>query len=363
MRDLKNKIKSRTNHHLVKTKSWFKKNEKYLIIGFFTFGLIVDNLTLTRIDQVFDNLVILSYLFLAVISIILINYFKAKENQGKYSYFSKFEKYLPLATQFAFGGLFSAYIIFYTKSASWATSWFFLLIIFGLFIGNEKFRKKYKEIDFQINILFLALFSFMIFFVPVILKQIGVWIFILSGVLSLLLIYGLIKFISSFVLEISQKRKKEIFTHIMGVFLLFNLMYFLNIIPPVPLSMKEIGVYRNIEKSANGDYLLEEVEVPWYSFGNYFIKISQGPVYIYASVFAPTDLETEIIYEWFRYDEQKNRWLSYDEVKYSIKGGRGDGYRGYVYSANLEIGEWRVDVKTKSSLVIGRIKFEIKDTI
>ncbi|MCK4918395.1 MAG: DUF2914 domain-containing protein [Candidatus Pacebacteria bacterium] len=356
MLNLKNRIKKRTE----KTRSWFTKNEKYLIIGFFTTGLIVDNLTLTRIDQVFDNLVILSYLLLAVLSIILINYIKAKEIQDKYSYFSKFEKYIPLVTQFAFGGLFSAYIIFYTKSASWTTSWIFLLIIFGIFIGNEKFRKQYKEIDFQINILFIALFSFMIFFIPVVLKQIGVWIFVLSGFLSLLLIWGLIKFISSFILEISQKRKEKITIHIIGVFVLFNLMYFLNIIPPVPLSIKEIGVYRNIEKSINGDYLLEDVEVPWYSFGNNFLNISQGPVYIYSSVFAPTDLKTEIIYEWSLYDNQKNRWVSYNKVEYPIEGGREDGYRGYVYANNLIAGEWRVDVKTKSNLVIGRIKFEIK---
>ncbi len=212
-------------------------------------------------------------------------------------------------------------LFFNTKSASWATSWIFLLIFFGVFIGNERFRKQYKEIDFQINILFLALLSFMIFFVPVILKQMGDWIFILSGVISIVLILALIKFISRFILKINKERKKKMFTHIIGVFVLFNLMYFLNIIPPIPLSMKELGIYRNIEKIENGNYLFEEVEVPWYSFGNNFIKISQGPIYIYSSIFAPTNLKTEIVYEWSRFDEQKRQVGLHSEVDYPITEG------------------------------------------
>jgi len=352
-------LKEKINRQKQKTKSWFERNEKYLMIGFFVGGLIVDNLTLTRIDQLFDNLIILGYLFLAIFSIILINL--AQTNRAiKYApRFVNLSKYFPLASQFAFGGLFSAYIIFYTKSASWTTSWFFLLIILGLFVGNERFRKQYKEIDFQINILFIALFSFMIFFVPVVIKRMGDWVFILSGILSVILIWFLIKFISRFIVKINSDRKKKMKTHIIGVFLIFNLMYFLNIIPPVPLSMKEIGVYRNIEKTENGNYLFEEVKTPWYSFGNKFIKISNGPVYIYSSIFAPTNLNTEIIYEWFNFDEQKNRWIKYSEIDYPIVGGREEGYRGYVHASNLIKGDWRVDIKTKSDLVIGKIKFEL----
>ena len=357
MQRLKNKIEIQR----LRTKSWFERNEKYLMMGFFAGGLIIDNLTLTRIDQLFDNLIILSYLFLAIFSIILISLAQTERAKKYASRLVNFSKYFPLASQFAFGGLFSAYIIFYTKSASWATSWIFLLIFFGIFIGNERFRKQYKEIDFQINILFVALFSFMIFFVPIIMKKMGDWIFVLSGILSLALIWLFTQFLSYFILKINYKRKRKITTRIIGIFVVFNLMYFLNIIPPIPLSMKEIGIYRNIEKTDNGNYLFEEAEVPWYSFGNNFIKISKGSVFVYSSVFAPTDLKTKIIYEWQRYDEQKSKWTKYGETNYPIMGGRGDGYRGYVYANNLKTGSWRVDIKTKSDLVIGRIKFEIVD--
>ena len=155
-------LKEKINKQKLKTKSWFSKNEKYLIIGFFLVGLVLDNLTLTRIDRLFDNLIMGGYLFLAVFSIILISLAQTNRAINYAPRLVNFSKYFPLATQFAFGGLFSAYIIFYTKSASWATSWIFLLIFFGVFIGNERFRKQYKEIDFQINILFLALLSFKI---------------------------------------------------------------------------------------------------------------------------------------------------------------------------------------------------------
>ncbi len=66
-------LKEKINKQKLKTKSWFSKNEKYLIIGFFLGGLVLDNLTLTRIDRLFDNLIMGGYLFLAVFSIILIS--------------------------------------------------------------------------------------------------------------------------------------------------------------------------------------------------------------------------------------------------------------------------------------------------
>lgn len=357
--NLKKGISQMAQKQVGKTKSWLERNEKYLSVGFFSLGLMVDNLTLTRVDLLFDNLIFTLYILLAVLGIVLLHRAKKEEVRKPQSRLVKISKYVPFLTQYAFGGLFSGFLIFYTKSASWATSWVFLFILIAFFIGNEKFRESYKKVDFQIKILFVAIFSFMIFLVPVVLKKMGLEIFILSGVLSLLLIFLLIYTLSNFVAKINQKRRIKMAQHILSIFVLFNLLYLFNIIPPIPLSLKEIGLYDFIYKNNSGGYVLIEKEMPWYSFGNYFLKVPEGRAYVYQSIFAPTDLNTDIYNIWQKFDEEKKRWVSLNKVHFPLVGGRADGYRGYSFMLNLTEGSWRVDVKTEEGLVVGRIRFEV----
>ena len=147
--------------------------------------------------------------------------------------------------------------------------------------------------------------------------------------------------------------------HILSIFVLFNLLYFFNIIPPIPLSLKEIGLYDFIYKNNSGGYVLIEKDMPWYSFGNYFLKVPEGRAYVYQSIFAPTDLNTNIYNLWQKFDEEKKRWVSLNEVSFPLVGGRAEGYRGYSFMLNLTAGSWRVDVKTKEGLIVGRIRFEV----
>jgi len=353
------KIKEKIDRRVRRTKGWFERNEKYLSVGFFSLGLIVDNLTLTRIDLLFDNLILLTYLSLAILGIVLLYIAETQRRKKSQTRLVRISKYIPLLTQYAFGGLFSGFLIFYIKSASWATSWIFLFLLIAFFIGNERFRQKYKKIDFQINILFVAIFSFMIFFVPVVLKIMGAWVFVLSGALSVSLIYLLVYSLSYFIQEIKKKRERRITKNILGIFLLFNILYFLNIIPPIPLSLQEIGVYDFVEKDLSGDYSLVEKDFPWYSFGNYFLRIPEGRVYVYQSIFAPTNLNTDIYNVWQRFDDEKRRWVSFNEVHFPLVGGREEGYRGYSFMTDVPKGLYRVDVETREGLVVGRIKFRV----
>lgn len=351
-------FKNNINKRISLTKTWFERNEKYLMVVFFTVGFLVDSLTLTRIDQVFDNAILLSYLVLATISIFLLAYFRSLKKINKF--IQKIERFLPLITQFAFGALFSGYIIFYTKSATWAVSWFFLLILFVLFVGNEKFKNKYQQIDFQINILFVAVFSFLVFFVPVILKKMGMEIFLLSGVLSILLVYFFVLFLSRYFEKDRVLRRKKIVLQMLGVFLFFNVLYFLNIIPPIPLSMKEIGLYDYVGKDSSGEYVFKEFDFPWYAKLNHLLTIQPNEsVYVYSAIFAPTRLNTNVWNVWQKYNEEEKDWQDISRVFYKIEGGRDQGYRGYSFISNVGVGKYRVDIQTKEGLVVGRIKFKV----
>jgi len=235
-----------------------------------------------------------------------------------------------------------------------------------MLVGNEVFRQKYLRFVFRISVFFVVLFSYLIFAVPVLLGKMGAWVFLLSGLASLGLIY--LAAVSLFRLTGDKflPSRFPLFLSIAGIYLIFNIFYFFNIIPPVPLALKESGIYHQVEWAANGQYLLRFENPPWYLFFrdfNYEVHWLRGmPVYAYSAVFAPTKLNADILHRWSYFDEEKDEWVEKSRLGFSVKGGRDGGYRGYTVKRNLEAGEWRVDVITKRGQVLGRIKFRIVET-
>lgn len=302
------------------------------------------------------------YLVISGGGIILLNYYH--EYPPQQSFFVRAEYLLPLFIQFTFGGLFSAFFIFYTRSAAFSSSWPFILILLFCFVGNEFFKERYQKITFQVPIYFVALFSFSIFFIPVLLKTMGAIIFILSGFVSLLFI----AIFSLVLLKVAPNQYREnkinLRKIILFIFVLINILYFSNLIPPIPLALKESGIYYSIDR-VGGNYRIIEEKKKWYEPLLFFIPdaidLETGaPLYMFSSVFAPTDLNTRIIHDWQYFDNVADKWVSVTKITFPIMGGRNDGYRGFSKKENLFEGKWRVDVKTERNQIIGRIRFNIE---
>ncbi|MFC1721134.1 DUF2914 domain-containing protein [Patescibacteria group bacterium] len=344
-----------------KIKHFIDTNGHYAYPAAFLTGFIVDNFTLTRIDLWFDNLILFSYLLVAGISIALFSIFEEKE-LGKFT--GKVFPWIPIVMQFAFGGLFSGYLIFYTRSASLAASWFFVLLLTTLFIGNEFLKKHYARFTFRTSIFFLAIFSFTIFYVPIVLNTFGAWTFILSGTISLLLIWFFVFVLSKFIPNKIRNSKKMLIGSIGAIYVAMNIMYFTNIIPPIPLSLKDAGVYHLVERIGGGNYEVLSEQKKWYEFlqKEKFHRAVGEPAYVYSSVFAPTDINTEIFHRWQYFDSASGEWETTGLIQFPIAGGRDEGYRGYSMKHAVFPGDWRVDVITKREQLLGRVSFEIVDT-
>lgn len=339
-------------------KTFFKYERLIMSVSLFT-GFIIDNLTFQRIDRFFDNLVLFFYLTLSGLSIIFMNLYRSNKLQNK------FMKWLgllsPIGLQYAFGGLFSAFFIVYFRSATFGTSWPFLLLLFFLLIGNELFYKEFRRLQIQIGILFFSIFSFFIFFIPVIVEKMGTNIFIISGLLSLVLIFLFLWFFSKIDTENFLLNKKKIIIVVLTIFFVINISYFTNIIPPIPLSLKEINVAYETNKTSEG-YRVVIADLPWHKkiFPKEEFKIEKGkPVYVYASVFAPTDLEADITHQW-QFKNKEGNWETKDEINFPIRGGRADGYRGYTILWKITETDWRVNIKTKTGQTIGRKSFSVE---
>ena len=325
-------------------------------------GFLSDNLfLLKRVDLLRTNLLLLFYLFVCAFGIVAINLIAA--GRVKNLRIVRMAPVIPIFVQFAFGGLFSGYLSLYSRSASLATSWIFVLVLAGLLFGNERFMRFYALFPFQISLYFGSIFSFLIFFLPVVFHQIGPQMFLISGGVSLIVITLLLIALYRFVPEIVKGNRTRVARSIAVIYIVFNALYFFNLIPPLPLAIKDAGVYHSVIHESDGTYQLTGEVLPWYetylNYNNIYHQTPGEPVYVYTAIFAPNDLSTTIEYQWQQYDATARTLATTDTLSFPILGGREAGYEGYTVKSNVAPGDWRVNVVTSYGQLIGRVSFTV----
>lgn len=266
-----------------------------------------------------------------------------------------------MVIQFAFGALLSASLVFYWFSGSIAVSWPFILLIAFLMVSNDVFRRYYSKPIVQIGVYYFTCFSLLSLALPFLLNTLSMWTFLYAGALSLVFITFYVAGLSRLVLHIRERRYR-LFLPVAFVFTLMNVLYFTNVIPPIPLSLREAGMYHDVRRDGSVYRVKAESESFWQGLipGQ---KVRLGPgerLYVFSSIFAPADLHTTVVHDWQYYDEGTGEWVQKDKLKYSLSGGRKDGYRGYTTKSSVEAGRWRVDIETERGQVLGRMRFTVE---
>lgn len=336
-------------------------HERYLSPATLLIGFTIDAIVIRSVDLFLSNVLLFTYLMVAASGIIVFHLIETGKLRGKF--FLTLVPFIPAVIQFGFGGLFSGFVILYSQSAAYATSWIFVVILAALLIGNERFRRLYTGFVFQASILFATLVSFLIFFLPVISKKIGTDVFIVGEIIAIIVMIGFVRAFAMLNPEVYRAARLGLIKSTASIFLIFNLLYFTNAIPPIPLALKDAGVYHSIAREG-GAYRLEAEPLEWYErYLRYKTVYHRAPgerVYVFSSVFAPTKLSTTIMHEWEHYNAAAESWERIAEIRFPIVGGRDGGYRGYTVLDSVREGFWRVNVRTSDDRLIGRVSFEIQ---
>jgi hypothetical protein len=340
---------------------WIQKYERHLSALAMIAGFVCDNLFFTRIDIERTQILLAIYAAACFIAIPALHFIEARIARGKPRPRGRF--ILPFITQFALGGFWSAFVIFYSRSAVFSASWPFLLFIFLIFLGSEYFHTYHERLVFTSVLFFFALYSSAIFEVPIYTGTIGTLTFLESGLVAICIFI-----LFTVLLRILGRERflgdvKKIRIGALGVLVVINLFYFTNILPPLPLSAIDAGIYHSVWR-VPGEYMATSEAEPWQT--NYFglaptIHIVSGDsVYAYSSVFAPTTLTTTIVHRWQWYDPTKKEWVTETIIAYSIIGGRDGGYRGYSDMPINMAGQWRVNIETSDGLLIAHLPFTVE---
>ncbi len=356
------------NYIVSKKKSleeFLRRNHHFALPAILIGGFLLDALTLGQADRIFDNVVLIIHLLIVATTIALL--FSAESRLGRKLRVRERVSTITALMLFSFGGLFSGFAVFYAKSGSLISSWPFILLLLALMVGTEIRKKYFENLLLQIGIFYIALFSYLIFSVPVLVRDIGAGIYMLSGAASLLVVSIYLYILFKLNPETLRINRKKIITRVFSIFIIFNVLYFLNIIPPIPLSLKFRAVYHDFQRiqaiEYRGSYEVPEEWRFWEKRSRVFHRAPGEAVYVFSEVYAPVNLTTDIYHEWQYFDTEKTRWVTADRIRIPITGGRADGFRGYSKKANVWPGSWRVKVTTQRGQTLGQITFRIKDLL
>lgn len=199
--------------------------------------------------------------------------------------------------------------------------------------------------------------------IPVLISKMNSLIFIISGILSLSTTLGLIYCIyHTDRVQKPKDSKVKLLGVVILVYSVITAFYFLKLIPPVPLALDQSLLAYNISKE-NDTYEITYDADDWYIFWRdhkpYVNINSTDKIYIFTSIFAPTDLNKKVYHLWKRYNPKTDTWDVTDKIGFTVVGGRNRGFRGFSYKNNIAEGEWKVEVVTEEGLIIGVLDFRL----
>jgi len=192
-------------------------------------------------------------------------------------------------------------------------------------------------------------------------------IFILSGLISLVIVTFIVQVLYRIIPNFMVLNTTRIITTLGGIYVGLNVLYFTNLIPPIPLSLTDLEVVQSVSKTTDGNYRIVRENQPWYRslpFVQPVIHPTGSSISCFARVYAPTRLSTEIFHRW-EYKDAKGNWQERFRFGYPISGENEGGYRGYTSLQSYSSGVWRCTVETKRGQVLGRevVKVEVNGQV
>lgn len=341
-----------------KALSYYEKNETKVDIGFFLAGVVFDIFTLSDIDDPLS--IAQQVIYLVLVGSLLMQDFLVSQNLAlPPRWLSKIWNYRDAILHFFMGSLLSLYSLFFIKSSSFWSSFLFLGVMLGLMVANELKQVQKNVINLKVGLYFICLFSFFSMIYPVVLGFVGWTPFLLATATTLLALWLCWRHLTS---KISDRKLLglKVGAPGAGVILLFVVFYVFGWIPPVPLSVQDMGVYHKVEKS-NGNFTVFHEKPVWkfWETGDQdFIAEPGDAIYFFAKIFSPGRFDDSVILHW-QYKDIRQGWKTTDKVPMRVTGGRKGGYRGFATKQNYSPGDWRVKVETTDGREIGRFNFQV----
>lgn len=344
-----------------KIKSFYEKHERLMVPSLLVVGFVFDVITFRTLSITSTMEFLGVYAILAGLALMYSSIYDGREAVPRWTLFRYLRAICPYVIQLTFGALLSSALLFYWYSGSFSVSWPLIALVTGVMISSELFRQYYLKPGVLLGVYSFLLLSYFSLLLPFVLNTLKGWVFLVSSILSLLISVAIIFTVSNWS-PTFDKNRWQLTAAVVGVLMFMNALYILNLIPPVPLSIREAGVYHDVIVRNKQDFkLVGEEQTFWENLwpGQTIHADANDSIFVYTAIFAPTDLSATIYHRWEYHNPASGKWEQKSLLHFNIRGGRDEGFRGYTMKSSLFSGRWRVTVENDRGQALGRIPFTV----
>lgn len=261
------------------------------------------------------------------------------------------------------GSALSFVFVYAIRSATFSVSWPLFVILLLCILANELISSHQFRLTLDVAVLLIATLFFVVFNMPVLLSVQNDMTFLVSLIvatgISLLYVHGLQHTSTS-----AEDESPRLFALAFGIPMFLGMLYFLNVIPAVPLVLTEAAVYHEVTRQDDNTFrasyendtrLFSKFRTPVYHMSE-----KDMGVYFFSAITAPALLTAPISHVWEYYDETTHTWKESATVSFTLAGGRDNGYRAYSLKEHVTSGLWRVVVKVDDKRIVGRVTFLVE---
>jgi len=267
------------------------------------------------------------------------------------------------AMHFFLGTLLNAFLVFYFRASSGFFAFVFIVLLSVVIVANELPRFRAQGPIVRVALLSFATTSFLAYLLPVVWGELRSWQYLVSLAMGALVTFGVWRLFTRFTRDPNWTFRRGLLPGLM-VQVTLLLLYLFEAIPPVPLSLKHIGIYTNVvsERTEGAiHYRLSYQRPPPWQFWrldhNEIIAPAGEKAWAFVRIFAPARFRDQVKFAW-EYDDPQHGWTPRGSAfRSSLSGGNEEGYRTFAYSTLSRPGQYRVRVLTEDDREIGRKTF------
>lgn len=344
----------------------------YVSVLAFVGGVVWDGLTLVRVDRLADNLLLTAYL-VALLALVVVEDGLTRPEEEDGALLARLRPrrdWITYGVQFFTGGLVSAYLIFYTRSATWGPTLAFVALLATLMVVNEFVQGWLRRAWLRLGLAWFLAFAYLRLAVPVFTLRGGPWLSAVAGLLASAAILGVgVLMVRGQPPSLRRRRLGRTVGVVAGAALLAGLLELGGLIPPAPFALLEVGAFHEVRvdrTDGRRDVVLrhERSALPWVDDDTRFRWRPGEAAHVFTAVFAPTGLRLTVRHRWWWWDEGADAWVQTDLIDVTPQegfvGGRDGGYRTWSRKARLREGAWRVTVEDGHDREIGRYGFTVE---
>jgi hypothetical protein len=324
---------------------------------FFAGGFLFDALLLKRIDEPAMLIQQGAYLLALGFLLSLVQYHHLPKDPIAKS--GRAWDFVDHLIHFMMGTLLNGYSIFYFHSASGLTAVGLLVMVAALLVVNELPHFHTRGPVVMLALYGVCLTSYFAYLVPVLEGHLSRWMFYSAVLLALgplsLQAAALWRWTHDLPLVI-----KQAVGPVLLVQLGFVLAYALRLAPPVPLAVKEMGIYHDVRREPGGRRLFHE-RPSWrfWEKGDHDFQERPGDrVFCFARIFAPRRFSDRIDVIWY-HDTPQQGWRKVYQMPLAISASSDRGFATEAYLTSPPPGRWRVELQTEDGYTLGQLGFEV----